>query len=152
MRFLRNRKPVADNERVADIELDAKLAAEASGILGWMVEGCLRWQQEGLNPPPAVVAATEEYFKDEDFFSSFVDYCCNTGPEDHPLFQVGATDLYNAFEAWFKKFVHNFPPKQRKFGKQMRERFKYDKVGGLYRYFGINLNREVMEEIRPNTF
>lgn len=42
--------------------LDDKLAAEAPGILRWLVEGCARWQKDGLKPlPTAVTTATAEY-------------------------------------------------------------------------------------------
>jgi P4 family phage/plasmid primase-like protien len=51
---------------VVDKELNAKLREEWPAILAWMVEGCLEWQQVGLNPPAVVKAASEEYFSDED--------------------------------------------------------------------------------------
>ena len=49
-----------------DKELAAKLRQGARAILAWMVEGCLAWQRDGLNPPAVVRATTEEYFRDED--------------------------------------------------------------------------------------
>src|SRR5215475_2904260 len=44
-----------------DKQLDRKLRAELSGILNWAVEGCLRWQAEGLGTPPVVQEAGAEY-------------------------------------------------------------------------------------------
>src|SRR5262249_26134045 len=35
-----------------------KLKTERPGILHWMIEGCLQWQQHGLAPPAVVTAAT----------------------------------------------------------------------------------------------
>jgi putative DNA primase/helicase len=35
-----------------DKTLKDRLRAEASGILNWLVRGCLAWQSEGLNPGP----------------------------------------------------------------------------------------------------
>lgn len=56
-----------------DHDLDATLAAEAPGILGWLVEGCLLWQQHGLAEPEAVVRDTLDYRRGEDVFSRFAD-------------------------------------------------------------------------------
>jgi putative DNA primase/helicase len=42
------------------------------GIFAWMVEGCLAYQKEGLQPPASVTATTEQYFKDADLFEQFL--------------------------------------------------------------------------------
>jgi P4 family phage/plasmid primase-like protien len=49
-----------------DTKLSEKLRSEYPQILGWMIDGCLAWQREGLNPPDCVRAATEEYLESED--------------------------------------------------------------------------------------
>ena len=54
-----------------DPNLDTTLAAEAAGILNWMIEGCLRWQNEGLDEPEAVTAATLDYRATEDVLTKF---------------------------------------------------------------------------------
>ena len=46
--FLQN---IPSDER--DPELGEKLKAEAPAILRWMIDGCLEWQRQGLNPPRA---------------------------------------------------------------------------------------------------
>lgn len=51
---------------ILDKHLDDVLRLEFAGILAWMIEGCLSWQRDGLEPPLSVRAATEEYFADED--------------------------------------------------------------------------------------
>jgi putative DNA primase/helicase len=128
-------EPQKENERPADPFLAEKLKQEASGILAWLVKGCLLWQKQGLNPPPKVKQATVEYRKDEDNIAAFIDVCCYKSEKA----SVGATPLYEAFEAWWKKYVSNFPMKQKKFGSLMRKRFHNEKVGGVYRYYGIGL-------------
>jgi len=139
IQFLKNREPTEDNQRKADIFLKDKLAGEASGILGWLVEGCLKWQMEGLNPPSKVVQETQDYMEDEDNISAFVDHCLTIGDG----LSVGATDLYEAFKKWWQDFVGGkYPPKQKSFGKKMGNRFSREKTGGVYRYFGITLNEE----------
>lgn len=59
-----------------DPHLKEKLKAEWPGILAWMIEGCLRWQELGLRPPTAVTAATLAYFEAEDLFGSWLEECC----------------------------------------------------------------------------
>ncbi len=142
VRFLKNREPAAENERKADLFLKEKLFTEAPGILGWLVEGCLQWQMEGLKPPPKVVQETQDYMDDEDNYSAFVDHCLEKGE----WLQINATELYDAFEAWWKRYVGRWVPKQKKFGKQMREFFDCQKTGGVYVYFGVALN-EVWQKV-----
>jgi putative DNA primase/helicase len=45
-------------------------------ILAWAVEGCLRWQEEGLGVPAMVELATEEYRLNMDPLRDFVADCC----------------------------------------------------------------------------
>jgi len=45
--------PFEQKPALPDRELEGKLSAEASGILQWMIEGCLDWQKHGLVSPPA---------------------------------------------------------------------------------------------------
>jgi putative DNA primase/helicase len=49
-----------------DPDLVEKLVLEYSGILDWAVAGCLKWQEERLNPPQSVKNATEEYREEMD--------------------------------------------------------------------------------------
>ena len=44
-----------------DPDLDDKLAAEAEGILAWMVRGCQAWQRDGLAPTDRMREAVESY-------------------------------------------------------------------------------------------
>ncbi|TIL84754.1 MAG: hypothetical protein E5Y73_31660 [Mesorhizobium sp.] len=55
-----------------DPQLKDKLRPEWPAILDWMVEGCLDWQEKGLNPPAAVVAASEAYLAEEDTFGRWL--------------------------------------------------------------------------------
>ena len=136
-----DREPRAENERRADKSLPEKLRAEAPGILAWLVEGCLLWQRDGLKPPAAVEAATSEYHREEDVLADFIDECCLIPEPDDPHddFSVGASELYAEFERWFEKSVSKKVPKQRRFGTWMSRRFRKEKTGGVYVYFGIRL-------------
>ncbi len=63
--------PQGENEHPCDIHLKEKLETEAPGILAWLVRGYIEWKRDGLKPPTAVVAATEEYQRDEDTLADF---------------------------------------------------------------------------------
>jgi putative DNA primase/helicase len=133
------REPGKKNERKADPELESRLMAEASGILAWLVRGCVRWQSIGLAPPPQVMEANKEYQENEDNVGAFIDYCCFVDKDREDLI-TGATVLYEAFEAWWIKFVSRYPLKQKKFGQAMRKKgFTSKKIGGIYNYYGIGL-------------
>ncbi len=88
--------PQHENERPRDPNLKQQLRNEASGILNWLIEGCLQWQQEGLNPPDVITKATKQYAKSEDFIGLFLDECCIL----HPDAETGATDLLYQFNQW----------------------------------------------------
>lgn len=81
-----------------DRNLPEILKQEASGILTWLVEGCLRYLQEGLEEPEQIRAATEEYRQESDKLRLFLQTeCLITGlPDD---FERGR-DLADAFNAW----------------------------------------------------
>jgi len=54
-----------------DPDLDQKLRDEAAGILNWLIEGGLAYQEIGLDEPAAVIAATAEYREAEDILGRF---------------------------------------------------------------------------------
>jgi putative DNA primase/helicase len=81
-----------------DPDLKAKLLAEAPGILGWMVRGCLAWQAKGLREPASIRTANRAYEEDEDVLGAFL--------EDRAIVQpnvwCSVADLYAAFHDWAK--------------------------------------------------
>jgi putative DNA primase/helicase len=79
-----------------DPDLTEKFKTEWSGILQWMIEGCLEWQRHGLQPPDAVTAATAEYLHAEDAVARWVDECCILDPQAWE--SVG--ELYLSYRRW----------------------------------------------------
>lgn len=79
-----------------DKTLTDRLLAERDGILAWAVDGCLEWQRVGLNPPHAVLAATEEYFQAEDALGRWLDERCERNA-NHT--ETSAT-LYADWKTW----------------------------------------------------
>lgn len=64
--------PPAERDR----DLAEKLKTEWSGILAWMIEGCLAWQRDGLAPPAAVTSATAAYLEAEDAVAAWLKEQC----------------------------------------------------------------------------
>jgi putative DNA primase/helicase len=62
-----------------DRGLKDTLLAELPGILNWAIEGCLRWQQEGLVTPQCVLDAVQQYRQESDVLGSFLDEDCVLG-------------------------------------------------------------------------
>ena len=116
---------IAPDEK--DPDLPNKLKAEYGGILAWMVEGCLEWQREGLNPPEKVLAATSDYLDSEDTIGLWLSDMCIT-PNSYrtdafrrraasvQTVSAAETALAALFRSW-KDYAEasNFPPKNDKF-------------------------------------
>lgn len=134
VRFVDN--PEKANEYPADHDLLEKLKKEASGVLSWLVRGCLAWQQEGLNPPEAVKAATREYRQDEDLVERFLSDKCLAGP----AYEVRAGVLYHAYQGWADEMGLR-PVSGIKFGKEMQSRFDSYRKRHVF-YIGIGLMTE----------
>lgn len=131
-----NREPREIYERRANLNLEKELSAEDSGILAWLVEGCLEWQRDGLKPPRAVTEATEKYRMDEDMLGDWIEECCDR----EPAAKEKAADLFKSFVVWY----HDNIGKGDKltgtwFGKQLTKKFDKIKSNGSNVYIGISL-------------
>lgn len=71
-------------------------AVAGPAVLAWAVEGCLKWQSEGLGVPRRVVAATNAYRESQDTLKRFLDDCCVFGPD----LWIATAELRAAYEAW----------------------------------------------------
>jgi putative DNA primase/helicase len=130
-----NRKPHAENEREADLYLLDKLKAEAPGILAWLVRGFIKWEENGLNPPPVILDATSEYRREEDILQDYIEENCFRDPQA----KVGASELYDSFSKWFETNVSKKGISQRKFGRIMTSA-GFEKIkSGTFSYLGLGL-------------
>lgn len=77
--FLRNFSTDTTIEK--DNARSDKLALELEGILTWLAHGALEYQKKGLNPPPEIEAARDEYKKDMDLLAEWIEECCDIGQE-----------------------------------------------------------------------
>jgi putative DNA primase/helicase len=76
-----------------DKTLTEKLEAEWPGILAWMIDGCLQWQEVGLAPPKIVTEATDTYLASQDAISEWVTERCERDSD-------AWTSRAAAFESW----------------------------------------------------
>jgi P4 family phage/plasmid primase-like protien len=83
-----------------DPRIGDRLRAEAPGILGWMVRGCLAWQRDGMGAPQSVQVATAEYREEQDAIGDFILEECVTGSQD---LRGQASKLYQRFQIWCKR-------------------------------------------------
>ena len=95
-----------------DKNLKYKLRKELPQILKWAVEGCIKWQTEGLALPKCVDQATREYKVEMDILASFMESCLDIDYVNGEL--VPAQDLFNLYVAWAKK-NNEFEMTSRKF-------------------------------------
>ena len=143
------REPQKPWERRADPFLKKKLKEEGPGILAWMVEGCLRYQREGLKTPPYILEATGLYRSDENEIMDFLEACCELDPEA----KTWAKDLYQVYSWWYKKNIgsekHKVPT-QRSMTKRIKELeiCDFKKSHGLFRFIGLGIKAEVLAEMR----
>lgn len=107
---------IPDHEQ--DKALGDKLRAELPGILRWTVAGCRNWQDRGLQPPQAVVAATDEYRVEMDLVAQFLADTCTT----NAMMQVRSTDLYNAYKEWCQANGLTHPLSQKALAPRLEER------------------------------
>ncbi len=105
-------------ERERDLALGDKLKTEASGILRWLVEGCLLWQKEGLESPEAVKTATEDYQIESDPVGRFLAEQCVLSE----YVSVKRADLYAAFVGWSEQEGDKYPTGNREFAALLREK------------------------------
>jgi P4 family phage/plasmid primase-like protien len=128
-----------------DRELPDKLRAEWAGILQWMVEGCVAWKRDGLNPPAIVREATETYLGDEDAIAQWIEERCLVGTE---YWGIGA-DLWQSWKAWAERTKE--PPGTRKaFAEAMAAHgYAKDKRQGERGYAGVNVTPSARSPCRP---
>jgi putative DNA primase/helicase len=79
-----------------DPELEAKLRREWPGILRWMIEGCIDWQQNGLLRSEVVVNETAEYFAEQDTIAHWLAEQC----EKEPIAQTSSSMLFQNWSNW----------------------------------------------------
>jgi putative DNA primase/helicase len=100
-----------------DPDLVEKLKAEWSGVLGWMIEGCLDWLELGLRPPQAVLDATAAYLEGEDAISAWIGEKCLLDASAWSL----SGDLFASWKEWAERAGER-PGTRKRFAQQLDTR------------------------------
>ena len=116
-----------------DLQLKEKLKHEWPGILAWMIKGCLVWQEQGLDPPKAVIEATNEYLEEQDPMPEFIAEYFVKGEKE----KAEANAVYPAWRE-FKEGRGEHPGRQNQFVEKMRRAgFSQDKNEKVRFYKGL---------------
>lgn len=127
-----------------DTALPEKLKAEWPGILAWMIEGCLAWQRDGLRPPAAVRAATDDYLMGEDAMGTWLDERCERDPAGF----TGRQDLFASWTRWAEQ-AREPVGTLKSFLETMRQReFEEHKRNGVRGFRGVRL-RDIPQQLPP---
>jgi putative DNA primase/helicase len=122
--------PVTIPKEERDPQLAAKLKDEWPGILQWMIDGCLDWQEHGLTSPEAVTKATDAYFAGEDGYSEWIADRCEV-VRGH---WGSSSKLFASWKDWAEKAgLHAGNTKQ--FREEMERlgfAHKHDMTGNFY--------------------
>jgi len=120
-----------------DPDLSSKLEEESSGILNWLVSGCLAWQKDGMLTPDTVKAATDNYRREQDALLDFFLDCCELGHSK----EVTKGALKDAYDDWCSQ--NSFEPvSQSEFKDRLIEAGVSDKKSGSvcsWRGIGLKL-------------
>jgi putative DNA primase/helicase len=108
--------PFRHRPEAPDPELPEKLKAEWPGILAWAIQGTIEWRRRGLAPPPDVIAATDEYFAQENSLASWIGERCVKEAGG----QAFTAELFRDYEAWAKREGEEQPGK-RQFAQRLIE-------------------------------
>jgi putative DNA primase/helicase len=121
-----------------DRTLKTALLGELPGIFNWAIEGCLRWQEDGLQLPASVMDATNEYRADSDQTRRFITEVCIEG-----AYASGkARSLYMAYKKWATDAGEE-PVSETAFGRRLSEHgFAKRKTESGAKYDGIGLRAD----------
>jgi putative DNA primase/helicase len=129
-------------EAEQDPDVKRRLRADPdvhAAVLAWAVQGCLRWQAEGLGTPAAVVAATADYRGQMDVLGAFIVDCCVV----HENAKTSAAALYAVYTEWLDGSGERNGMTKIDFGRQLGARgYAPGKLAGDRAWLGIGLAGE----------
>lgn len=128
-------------EHKVDKDLKYKLQREASGILNWAVDGCLKWQREGLETPASIKESVKVYRSEMDVIEAFVEDCLVKDPDR----TIPASQLYKIYKQWANDNTQ-YLMSSTKFGKEFGSKYekKRTKTGNMYFGVGTKYNMEFL--------
>ncbi|NQV93978.1 MAG: hypothetical protein HQ482_02395 [Sphingomonadales bacterium] len=127
------RRTFAPDEQ--DNSLEAKLMAEAEGILAWMVDGAKLYLKSGLKSCAAMKAEATQYRSDSDLLGEFLGDKTVLDPQA----EVRQSALFTDYRMWCE--INGLKPSsKRTFNEQLSERGIGQRKSGSDRYYtGVRL-------------
>ena len=125
-----------ENQREVRSVLDAQLWAERSGILKWLVDGCLAYQAVGLLKPNVVLEASGEYRKGQDVLRNFLEEYCYIGGAA----RATVDDTFKAYREWGEASGERYLMGKIDFGRALSERgYQKGRTGQFWYWDGLGL-------------
>lgn len=130
--------PSTPTERQRDPNLPVKLLAEAPGILAWLVRGCIKWQERGLDPPEQIRFEVEQLRQSEDHFGRWFETAME--PTSSTI-AINFADIYGRYKAWYLEEVSDkdtyLDSKIKVSTRLQKEGFTRDAKGGIAKFVGL---------------
>lgn len=138
--------------RKKDPLLKDRLSKVKPGILRWLVEGCLEWQQIGLAPPPCILSGVEELARAEDYVGQFMEDCLIHHPKPgNEGIRISCTRMYDAFKWWWAQNMDGREqriPAMKGINGAIRDRgHVVDKQGGKTWIYRFTLNPSIESDV-----
>lgn len=132
-----------------DKNMKYKLRQEFPQILHWAVEGCLKWQREGIKEPKCVIDATKEYKAEMDLIASFVEQCLvidyDTGGK------IMASDLFSIYSKW-AKMNNEYEMSSKKFFSEAAKKLPDRGRNGKGIYYGNVRLSEYAQDLKGRSY
>jgi putative DNA primase/helicase len=119
-----------------DPGLGEKLKAEYPGVLAWAVAGARAWRARGLDKPPEVQMATEDWRAENDNIGTFIEECCVTGNG----FSARARAIYAEYQQWVERSGEKITASNREFSLRLVARGflkRHTEKGDVYDGLGL---------------
>lgn len=81
--------------------LKYRLRKEMPQIMHWAVQGCLRWQKEGMQEPRCVLEAVKEYKQEMDLLAGFLEQCVIIDYDCKE--KIPSSELFRVYNKWAKE-------------------------------------------------
>lgn len=117
-----------------DKDLKYKLQREASGILNWAVDGCLKWQREGLKVPSIIENASKGYRNEMDVLEGFIADCLSVGSG----YTLPASIAYKAYKGWATD-NNQYLMNSTKFGRELSMKYPKKRINTGIVYEGLQV-------------
>lgn len=129
-------------EEKQDRSLGAKLEKEIPQILGWAIQGAIKYYKEGrINEPNIIRAQVKDYRNEMDLVRRWVLENCEESPE----FTESAADLFRDLSNYVEE-NKEYKMSMTIFGRNMGKKYRKRKINNRTHYIGIRLRREELTE------